>query len=104
MSGIYSVFATKTKRFKHLANEYFADTVLRERLTKGERARPRSFSHRAIVCRRFDKLPNNCQMLENDEVERTASKQGPAKAREKHIDGPCFCLLAKDGLTRTQPI
>lgn len=31
-------------------------------------------------------------MLENDEVERTASEQGPTKAREKHIDRPYSIL------------
>lgn len=94
MSDIYSVFATKTERFKHLPNEYFANTVLRAPLTKGD-SRPRSLSHRAIVCGRFDKLPNNCQMLENDEVERTALEQGSAKARERYIDRPYSILSSR---------
>ncbi|KYN20406.1 hypothetical protein ALC57_07311 [Trachymyrmex cornetzi] len=32
-------------------------------------SRSRLLSYRAIVRGRFDKLPNNCQMLENDEIE-----------------------------------
>lgn len=32
-------------------------------------SRSRLLSYRAIVRGRFDKLPNNCQMLQNDEIE-----------------------------------
>lgn len=89
------MFATKSERFKHLANEYFADTVSRAPRTKGD-SRPRSLSHRAIVCGRFDKLPNNCQMLENDEESREAGIG--AGNRRKYVKGTStvltpFCLL-----------
>lgn len=105
VSDIYSVFATKTERFKHLANEYFADTVSRAPLTKGD-SRPRSLSHWAIVCGRFDKLPNNCQMLENDEVER---ERHWSRDQRKHVRSTStvltpFCLLAEDYPSQTQPI
>lgn len=96
------MFATKTKRFKDLANEYFADTVLRAPLTK-EKSRPQSLSHRAIVCGRFDKLPNNCQMLENDEVERKTLEQRKHVRSTSTVPTP-FCLFAEDRSTQTQPI
>lgn len=103
VSDIYSVFATKTERVKHLANEYFADTVSRAPLTKRD-SRPRSLSHRAIVCGRFDKLPNNCQMLENDKVER---ERHWSRDQRKHVRSTStvltpFCLLAEDYPRRSQ--
>lgn len=48
----------------YVANEYFADTVCRVREAhkgKADRDGP-------LVRRRFDKLPNNCQMLKIDKA------------------------------------
>lgn len=42
-----------------------------------------------IVCGRFDKLPNNCQMLENDKVETTRRKSRSEVKTTRGVD--CLC-------------
>lgn len=66
--------------------------ALRARLTKAE---PFCAPGPAIVCGHFDKSPNNCQMLENDEIESDFEiLPGPTKAREKvSIFSVSFCSL-----------
>lgn len=61
---------------KKISDEYFNEHRLYGRLTK-ERALGIPLARNllwTIVRRRFDKLPNNCQMLENNKVEADTRK------------------------------